>query len=228
MAKSISIQALHRLPLYLQYLKTLPLDTEPKVSAKSLGTALGFGEVLVRKDLAAISDGGKPKVGYCALGLIEDITHFLGYDNTNDAVLVGAGRLGRAILSYDGFQTNGLDILAAFDVNSALWGKEICGKTILPLDKLGSLCNRMKIEIGIITVPASVAQEACDLLVESGIRAIWNFAPTHLVVPEGVILKSENLAASLAVLSKSLAEQESQSKHHDPGISLHQERGETK
>lgn len=211
MAKEISMQALQRLPLYLQYLRTLPVGKDTTISAKALGTVLGFGEIQVRKDLSAVSDGGKPKIGYGAESLIRDIECFLGYDNLSDAVLIGAGKLGKALLSYDGFRTYGLNIVAAFDSDPLKCGTDVSGKLILPLERMDNLCERMKIEIGIITVPASAAQQVCDRLIRSGIKAIWNFAPTHLSVPEGVILKNENIAASLAVLSKNLAEKERRS-----------------
>jgi len=210
MSKSISIQALQRLPLYLQYLKSMSLEKETNISAKTLGNALGFGEIQVRKDLAAVSDGGKPKVGYCSADLIKDIESFLGYDNVSDAVLVGAGKLGKALLSYEGFNAYGLNIVAAFDSDAEKCGTDESGKQILPIDKMDNLCRRMKIEIGIIAVPAAQAQSVCDILVQSGIEAIWNFAPTHLTVPQGVILKNEIMAASLAVLSKSLTERKRQ------------------
>jgi len=206
MEKMISVQALQRLPLYLQYLKSLPSDRAANISAKAIGLALGFGEVQVRKDLAAVSDGGRPKTGYCTSALIKDIELFLGYDNVNDAVLVGAGKLGRALLSYEGFRAYGLNIVAAFDSDPAKCGTDASGKQVLFSDKLENLCQRMKIELGIITVPAPDAQKVCDRLVNGGIKAVWNFAPTHLIVPEYVIIKNENMAASLAVLSKRLSE----------------------
>ena len=209
MAKPISVQALQRLPAYLHYLKALPVDPDAKISAKALGNSLGYGEIQVRKDLAAVSDGGKPKVGYCVNELIHDIEAFLGYDSVNDAVLVGAGKLGKALMSYEGFKLNGLNILAAFDSDLKKCGKDESGKQVFPIEKIENLCRRMKIRIGIITVPAAQAQQVCDLLVRGGVEAIWNFAPTHLSVPEGVILKSENMAASLAVLSKHLSEKDS-------------------
>lgn len=212
MSKPISAQALSRLPAYLHYLKALPPEKNAKISAKALGLRLGYGEIQVRKDLAAVSDGGKPKLGYAVSELIHDIEAFLGYDSVNDAVLVGAGKLGKALMSYEGFRTNGLNIVAAFDSDQEKCGKDESGKQILPLDKMENLCRRMKIRIGIITVPASQAQQVCNLLVSGGVEAVWNFAPTHLSVPEGVILKSENMAASLAVLSKHLAEKDSTNK----------------
>lgn len=208
MEKAISMQTLQRLPLYLQYLKTLCADRDTNISAKALGNALGYGEIQVRKDLAAVSDGGKPKVGYQTAELIRDMESFLGYDNVNDAVLVGAGKLGKALLAYQGFRAYGLNIIAAFDSNDEVCGQDDSGKQILPLSKMENLCRRMKIELGVITVPSSEAQGVCDILISSGIRAIWNFAPTHLKVPKDIIIKNENIAASLAVLSKSLAEKD--------------------
>ena len=203
MQRAISVQALQRLPLYLQYLKTLP--DAANISARALGAVLGFGEIQVRKDLASVSDGGRPKVGYVVGELRHDIAVALGYDNVNDAVLVGAGRLGRALLSYEGFSDYGLNIVAAFDAKFDVCGRDESGKQVFPLEKLPDLCRRMKIEIGIITVPAAAAQSVCDLLCQSGIRAVWNFAPAHVTVPQGVLLKNENMAASLAVLSQHLA-----------------------
>lgn len=203
MPKAISVQALQRLPLYLQYLKTLP--DAANISARALGAVLGFGEIQVRKDLASVSDGGRPKVGYVVGELRHDIACALGYDNVNDAVLVGAGRLGRALMSYEGFSDYGLNIVAAFDADPAACGRDESGKQVFPLEKLPDLCRRMKIEIGIVTVPAPAAQSVCELLCRSGIRAVWNFAPAHVSVPQGVLLKNENMAASLAVLSQHLA-----------------------
>ena len=203
MQRAISVQALQRLPQYLQYLKTLP--DAANISARALGAALGYGEIQVRKDLASVSDGGRPKVGYVVGELRHDIAVALGYDNVNDAVLVGAGRLGRALLSYEGFSDYGLNIVAAFDADFDVCGRDESGKQVFPLEKLPDLCRRMKIEIGIITVPAAAAQSVCDLLCQSGIRAVWNFAPAHVTVPQGVLLKNENMAASLAVLSQHLA-----------------------
>ncbi len=198
--KEISKSVLKRLPNYLAYLKTIPDGGSPYISATALAAALGMGEVQVRKDLAMVSDGGRPKVGYLREGLIDDIQQFLGYDNLNDAVLIGAGKLGRALLSYTGFQEYGLNILAAFDVNPTP-GE---GKPIYPISRLESFCRTYKVLMGIITVPVEQAQEVCDQLIACGIKAIWNFAPTHLEVPAGILVQQENMATSLAVLSMHL------------------------
>ena len=203
--KEISRATLKRLPTYLSYLKSLSGEEHLNISATALAAALHMGEVQVRKDLALVSDGGRPKIGYNREKLIADIESFLGYGNTNDAVLIGAGKLGRALLGYSGFAEYGLNIVAAFDANDAIIGTSRSGKPIMHMSRLNEFCRRNKVQIGIITVPAEDAQRVCDLLIECGIRAIWNFAPKHLDVPEDILVQNENMAASLALLSKHLS-----------------------
>ena len=207
MEKEISRATLKRLPTYLSYLKALPADATANISATALAAGLHMGEVQVRKDLALVSDGGRPKIGYNREHLIADIENFLGYGNSNDAVLIGAGKLGRALLGYGGFAEYGLNIVAAFDANDTLIGTTNGGKPIMHLSRLGEVCQRYKIKIGIITVPAEYAQGVCDLLISNGILAIWNFAPKHLNVPDHILVQNENMAASLALLCKHLNEQ---------------------
>ena len=206
MEKEISRATLKRLPTYLSYLKALPSEASANISATALAAGLHMGEVQVRKDLALVSDGGRPKIGYNREHLIADIENFLGYGNSNDAVLIGAGKLGRALLGYGGFAEYGLNIVAAFDANDTLIGTTNGGKPIMHLSRLGEVCQRYKIKIGIITVPAEYAQGVCDLLIENGILAIWNFAPKHLNVPDGILVQNETMAASLALLCKHLNE----------------------
>ena len=204
--KEISKAVLKRLPGYLSYLKSLPKDGATYISATSLANALGMGEVQVRKDLAMVSDGGRPKIGYLRAHLIEDISQFLGYDNTTDAILIGAGKLGQALLGYNGFEAYGLNILAAFDAAPTAAATDD-GKPIYPIDYLGEFCQSHYVLMGIITVPAQYAQEVCNKLIASGIKAIWNFAPVHLDVPANILVQNENMATSLAVLSMHLQAQ---------------------
>ena len=204
--KEISKSVLKRLPGYLAYLKSIPDSAAPNISATALANALGMGEVQVRKDLAMVSDGGRPKIGYRRESLIEDIEQFLGDDNSTDAVLIGAGKLGQALLDYKGFDAYGLIILAAFDLNPAI-DKTESGKPVLPMDKLESFCRGHKVLMGVITVPAANAQQVCDQLISSGIKAIWNFTNTHLDVPANILVQNENMATSLAVLSMHLKTQ---------------------
>ena len=204
--KEISKSVLKRLPGYVSYLKSMPDTGSPYISATALANALGMGEVQVRKDLAMVSDGGRPKIGYLKESLIEDIEQFLGYDNTTDAVMIGAGKLGQALLDYVGFEEYGLNILAAFDIAPKSDFTDE-GKSILHIDKLESFCKSHKVLMGIITVPAKHAQEVCDSLIRCGIKAIWNFAPVHLEVPGNILVQNENMATSLAVLSMHLQAQ---------------------
>ncbi len=204
--KEVSKAVLKRLPGYLDYLKSIPEDASAYISATALANALGMGEVQVRKDLAAVSNGGRPKIGYLRESLIEDIEQFLGYDNTTDAGLIGAGKLGQALLGYSGFDAYGLNILAAFDMSPSV-DRTDEGKPILSLDKLEGFCKLNKVLMGIITVPAEAAQQVCDRLIGCGIKAIWNFAPTHLEVPANILVQNENMATSLAVLSMHLQAQ---------------------
>ena len=204
--KEISKSVLKRLPGYLNYLKNIPEDASPYISATALANALGMGEVQVRKDLAMVSDGGRPKIGYLRERLVEDISQFLGYDNTTDAILIGAGKLGQALLGYDGFSAYGLNILAAFDV-APVTEATAEGKPIYPLEQLESFCRNHNILMGIITVPSYCAQEACDSLIRCGIKAVWNFAPVHLDVPSNILVQNENMATSLALLSMHLQAQ---------------------
>ena len=206
MEKKISQSVLKRLPGYLSYLKSISDSSNPHISATALANALGMGEVQVRKDLAMVSDGGRPKIGYLREQLIEDIEQFLGYDNTTDAVLVGAGKLGQALMDYKGFDEFGLNILAGFDINPEKVSTED-GRPIYSMDKLESFCHSNKILMAIITVPKEHAQKVCDQLIQCGIKAIWSFASAHLEVPDQILVHNENMATSLAVLSMHLRNQ---------------------
>ncbi len=198
------MNTLQRLPQYLNYLKSL--DINGNVSSTEIAKALGLNDVQVRKDLSSVSSGGRPKVGYSVSSLMSDLKEFLGYNANNLAVLVGAGNLGRALMSYRGFGEYGLKIIAGFDSNKSLDGCKVDGKPVMSLEALPDFCRENGVKIGVITTPATGAQEASDLLVSAGIKAIWNFAPAHIAVPDGVLMQNENMACSLALLSKHLNE----------------------
>lgn len=202
---SVSKSTLQRLPLYCAYLKSVR-DVPPEtISATAIAAAMRLNDVQVRKDLASVSTSGKPKIGYVKRELLAELESYLGYDDVTNAVLVGAGRLGGALYEYEGFEDYGLHIVAAFDLPEAARQSRL-SKPVLALDKLPGLCERLSVHIGIITVPTPMAQEICDLLVQSGVRGVWNFAPTHLLTPEDVIVQNVNMASSLAVLSGRLKE----------------------
>ncbi|WP_236617092.1 redox-sensing transcriptional repressor Rex [Synergistes jonesii] len=205
---SISRQSLQRMPIYLENLKKLRAAGKSHVSAAFLAGELGLHPVQVRKDLAAVSSvDGNPRIGFALAGLIEDMEDFLGCNNANEAVVVGVGNLGRALLSYKNFAGYGLSIIAGFDSDPAVAGTTVHGKEIFSASRITELCGRFGVHIGIITTPASSAQEVCDAMLLGGIKAIWNFAPLHLNIPDDIIITNENLAASFAALSGRLRQQ---------------------
>lgn len=194
----ITKATLGRLPVYLDFLKKQ--NTE-YISSTQIARSLEFGEVLVRKDLNSVCGLGKPKVGYERQKLIESILNTLGVDKSISAVIVGAGKLGTAVLGYSGFAEYGVDIRAAFDNDPKKINKNLaCGKKIYPIDELKDYCEKNDIRIGIIAVPQSEAQAVCDKMIECNIRAIWNLTTYSLVIPDNVIVKNENLALSLSFL----------------------------
>lgn len=200
--QNLSKQALKRLPMYMSYLKTIE-DTTEYISSSAVAKALDLNDVQVRKDLAAVcKTAGIPKRGFLVSDLISGISDFLGYEQKTDAILVGAGNLGMALMSYKGFERYGIKIAAAFDTKSEV----IDNKRVFEISELPKLCKKLKVKIGIITVPATEAQSVCDLLVESGIMGIWNFSPVHLKAPDDILVQNENMASSLAVLSNHLRE----------------------
>ena len=200
----ISKKLLKRLPLYLAHLKALPENSN--VSATSMARYLGLGEVMVRKDLAKISETGRRRTGRSRERLIRDIEEYLYLAAETPTVVVGAGLLGMALLDYGGFEESGFQIQAAFALEPCA-GASKNGKPIFSMNCLERYCRQHRVRVGIITVPAEDAQKVCDALVLSGVTAIWNFAPVNLKVPDHVIVQSENLADSLTALRVQMRKQ---------------------
>ena len=204
MTRDIPEISLQRLPVYLNYLKSLSGEDNKYISSGAIAQALGMGEVLVRKDLAYTSSAGRPKVGYVRTELIAALEDYLGCNQHKAAVLVGVGGLGRTLLAYEGFRNYGLNIVAAFDSSPEIVGRTYGGLTVQPVGELVRTAVEKNVKMGIITVPKSAAQGVAEVMVAGGIRAIWNFAPAHLSLPDNIAVKNEDLAASLAVLSRQL------------------------
>lgn len=198
----ISQATLKRLPQYLRIIKDKKNENVKNISSTEIATILRLNPIQVRKDLALVSRAdGKPGVGFNSEELIQDLEEVLNLNNITDAVIVGAGKLGQALLNYKGFENN-LNILMAFDNDKI----KCDNKKIFFLDNMESLINKNNIQIGIITVPKENAQDVCDIMVNSGIKAIWNFAPINLKVPENIAVKNEDLSTSLVILLKKLKE----------------------
>lgn len=203
--ENLTKNQLHRLPDYLSVLKNLDNAGVKSVSCQTIADCLNLNTEKVRKDIALISSSsGVPNKGRDIKSLIDDIETILGYKQIMNAVLVGVGSLGTAFFHYKGFEDFGLKIVAGFDTNQALIGKN----KSLPVYDVKELTKEkvkeLDAHIGIITVPGYAAQSVADLLVKAEIEGIWNFAPTKLNVPSNVIVSNINLATSLAVLSYQL------------------------
>ena len=196
----ISKATLGRIPMYLHYLDSLPGEVV-NISAAKIARELGFGEVQVRKDLSRLCKSGKPKVGYDKRQLRHCLQRFLSTEN-GGAVLIGAGKLGQALLAYPGFETYGTEILAAFDTGVERAVRLPEGKEILPMDELEHFCQTHPVTIGIIATPAASAQSVLNRLYECGVKGIWCFAPCTLYTPADVTVQYENLALSLAHLKR--------------------------
>ena len=192
---------MRRIPLYHQILSDLEVRGEQYVSSKYLATFMQVDDTQVRKDVSVIGYRGKPKSGYSVTGLKKAIADFLGINYQNTAILIGAGKLGSALVEYPGFAEYGMKIVGVFDSSPERIGSVIGDFTILSTESLPRVVNSFDIGIAIITVPKPAAQAVCDRVIELGIKAIWNFAPARLEVPEDVIVRNENLAVGIALLS---------------------------
>ena len=187
-----------RLPLYLQFVRTVQT---PMISATTIARNLGLGEVQVRKDLSMISREGQPKVGYPAPKLQRDLEIALGIHERISAVIVGAGKMGTALMDYDGFEPYGIEIAAAFDNHASQIPFKHGEMSIYAMSKLHAFCLEHEVKLGILTVPATAAQDAADQMVASGITAILNFAPCHIRVPSQVTVQQMNVALALVHLN---------------------------
>ena len=203
MDKELPLISLQRMPVYLNYLKGMPAGTR-FVSSGFIAEALGLGEVLVRKDLAFTSAVGRPRVGYSVEELIAAIEEFLCFNGKRNAVIVGYGALGKAILGYGGFGYYGIDIVAAFDSDAEKKGVSSSGKPVYGIEEARTEIPRLNAKLAIICVPAHAAQEVADMLIDCGVKAILNFAPVSLKTPEEVEVRQIDVAANLAILSSSI------------------------
>ena len=175
-----------RLPIYLRALNLLFEAGQEFTSSQELGQKLGIGSAQIRKDLSHFGEFGKQGTGYEINYLREQISKILHVDREWAVVLVGFGDLGQAIAHYGGFASKGFHIEAIFDNDPAKIGEKINGKEVQDIKNLAKIIAKSKIKMAIIAVPASAAQTVSDILIEAGIRAILNYAPITLTVPENV------------------------------------------
>jgi redox-sensing transcriptional repressor len=202
---NLPLPTIRRYPIYLRAIHTMIAGGELHISSAVLADMLGLDPVLARKDLAMAGVPGKPRRGYPAKELAEAINRALGWDSATDAVLVGVGSLGKALLGHSGFEEQNLSIAGAFDAEPSLTGRTFHGVKVRAMDDLPRLVRRLKIRLAILTVPNASAQTCTDALVAVGIRGILNFTAIQLAVPEGVVVQNVDIAQSLAVLSHTIA-----------------------
>lgn len=196
--------ALRRLPWYLSYVKLLKRQDCNHVSSTQIAREINVSASQIAKDLSYVNISGKTRVGYDIDQLIAVLESFLGFTKKHPAVLFGVGSLGAALLSDSGLEQYGLKILAGFDINPQILGDEINQIPVFHADEFKQKNKKLKAQIGILTVPSGVAQEVADFMIAGGVKAIWNFTPFRINVPENIVLQNTSLYAHLAVMFNKL------------------------
>lgn len=191
---------LRRLPWYLAYLKLLKARGEEFVSSTQISKEINVDSSQIAKDLSFINISGKTRVGYEVNSLVDVLENFLGFTKTHRAFILGAGSLGSALLHDDGLSQYGLQIVAAFDVNQNKVGKIINGIPVYDIEDMEKYRKELDVNIGILTVPVDKAQQVADLVIENGIKAIWNFTPFRIRVPSNIVVQNTSIYAHLAVM----------------------------
>ena len=197
--------ALRRLPWYLTYIKLLKKKGQTHVSSTQIAKKINVSSTQIAKDLSFVNVSGKTRVGYEIAVLIEVLENFLGFTSQHRAVVLGVGSLGGALLSDSGLEQYGLKIFAGFDVDEKVVGTKINDIPVYHIENFIQHFKELKPHIGILTVPPDIAQETADFLIQNGIRAIWNFTPFRIRVPEHIVLQNTSLYAHLAVMYNRLS-----------------------
>jgi len=208
--RSISMAVIKRLPKYHRYLSELLRNDVDRISSKELSEKIGFTASQIRQDLNCFGDFGQQGYGYNVRELYAQISEIVGLSNEYKTVIVGAGNIGQAIANYNRFEKLGFKLEAIFDANPKLSGIKIRDIAIDDIDKLEQYIKSNPINIGIICVPAVNAQKVCDILVNNGVKGIWNFAPVDLVVPEDTVVENVHLSESLLTLTYLIHEKENE------------------
>jgi len=203
--KLSSLPTIRRLPSYLLVVEAAANEGKEYISGTVIAEELELEPIQVRKDLSLTGVIGKPRLGFPVQKLVEAINRFLDWHQSHRAVVVGAGNLGTALMGYPEFRRHGMNILAAFDTQHERIGKEINGVPVFALDNLSEKVRELEVEMALLTVPSTVAQETADQLIAAGVRAIWNFTNIKLKVPRDVLVQKEDLSSGYAMLSVKMA-----------------------
>ena len=199
-ADKVPERRLRRLPWYLSNIKLMKEKGEQYVSSTQISKEINIDASQIAKDLSYVNISGRTRVGYNIDALIEVLESFLGFTNMHKAFLFGVGSLGAALLRDSGLHHFGLEIVAAFDVNPELVGKDLNGIPIFHSDDFEAKMKEYDVNIGVLTVPINIAQEITNKMVDGGIKAVWNFTPFRIRVPENIVVQNTSLYAHLAVM----------------------------
>lgn len=204
----VSDAVVRRLPMYYRHLKELEKAGVVRISSQELGERMNLTASQIRQDINCFGGFGQQGYGYHVSNLKERIAQILGLHKQYHVIIVGAGNIGRAVANYAGFAREGFVIQAMFDVSAALVGVDVHGVLVQPMDKLDDWLSTHQVDIAVLSVPKACAQDTADRLVRGGVRAIWNFAPVDLALPEGVAVNNVHLSDSLHILSYRMNEKE--------------------
>lgn len=192
--------ALRRLPWYLAYVSMLRDKHVEHVSSTHISRELNVDASQIAKDLSFLNIKGKTRIGYNVDHLEKELRDFLGFSHSHNAVIFGAGSLGAALMQDSGLSRYGLKVVAGFDIDKSIIGSSIGGVPVYSVDELDARCRRLHADIGIITVPVDHAQDAADMLISAGVKALWNFTPVRIRVADGIVIANTSIYAHLAVM----------------------------
>lgn len=207
-SKNISQAVIRRLPRYYRYLSELMESNIVRISSKELSERMHVTASQIRQDFNNFGGFGQQGYGYNVEYLYTEIGKVLGLERVHNVIIIGAGNVGKAIANYPDFKKRGFVFKAIFDIDKSLEGKKIGECTVQPMEALEEYVRENDVEIAALTVPKSVAPQVANKLVDMGVNAIWNFAPTDLNMPEGVLVENVHLAESLMRLSYRIKERE--------------------
>lgn len=191
---------LRRLPWYLAYVETLQKNHIEFVSSTQISRALSVDASQIAKDLSFLNIRGKTRIGYEVAALAESLADFLGFTQSHKAYMIGCGSLGKALIRDSGLSKYGLEIVAGFDVDAEVVSRRDLGVPIYHIDNIYEIMEETPASIGILAVPSEMAQEAADIAIGAGVKAIWNFTPYRVKVAEGIVMANTSIYAHLALI----------------------------
>lgn len=211
----VSMAVVRRLPKYHRYLGELMDKDVKRISSYELSKLTGFTASQIRQDFNNFGGFGQQGYGYNVEDLYIQLGHILGLDKGYNTIIIGAGNLGQAIANYKNFDDRGFRLVGIFEKNPRYMGLKIRDIPIMDIDELGSFAKEHSVDIAVITAPKEAAQDIADIVVESGVQAIWNFAPVDIKVPDGIVVENVHLSESLLALSFLIKESKEKSENQE-------------